>query len=89
MAGAPLGNDNRAKGKMFYDALRKALVQNPHRLDKITDTLITAAEAGEAWAVKEIMDRMDGKAVQVTQMENADGTPLLAGIQVSFIKPSE
>ena len=86
---APLGNDNRAKGKMFYDALRKALVQNPHRLDKITDTLITAAEAGEAWAVKEIMDRMDGKAVQVTQMENADGTPLLAGIQVSFIKPSE
>jgi len=89
MAGAPLGNDNRAKGKMFYDALRKALVQNPHRLDKITDTLITAAESGEAWAVKEIMDRMDGKAVQVTQMENADGTPLLAGIQVSFIKPSE
>lgn len=89
MAGAPIGNNNAAKTKMFYHALRKALVQNPHRLDKITDTLITAAEAGESWAVKEIMDRMDGKAVQVTQMENSDGTPLLAGIQVSFVKPSE
>jgi hypothetical protein len=42
---------------------------------------------GEAWAVKEIIDRLDGKAVQTTQMENSDGTPLLSGIQVMFVRP--
>ena len=86
---APIGNTNAAKGKMFYDALRKALVQNPQRLPRIVEALLTQAEAGEAWAVKEVIDRLDGKAIQINQMENADGTPLLSGIQVTFIKPPE
>ena len=45
------------------------------------------AEEGEPWAIKEIIDRVDGKAIQATTIENADGTPLLGGIQVTFIKP--
>jgi hypothetical protein len=51
--------------------------------------LITQAEMGEAWAVKEIIDRLDGKAVQTNQVENSDGTPLLSGIQVMFVKPQD
>ena len=86
---APIGNTNAVKGKMFHDALRKALVQNPQRLPRIVEALLTQAEAGESWAVKEVIDRLDGKAIQINQMENADGTPLLAGIQVTFIKPPE
>jgi len=85
--GAPLGNTNGAKGKMFYDALRKALVQNPTRLPRIVEQLLTQAEAGEPWAVKEVIDRLDGKAIQVNQMENADGSPILNAIQVTFVKP--
>jgi hypothetical protein len=39
--------------------------------------------------VKEVIDRLDGKAVQINQMENTDGTPLLSGIQVMFVKPQD
>lgn len=84
---APIGNNNKAKGKMFYDALRKALVQNPTRLPRIVEQLLAQAEAGEPWAVKEVIDRLDGKAIQVNQMENADGSPILNAIQVTFVNP--
>jgi len=86
---APIGNTNAVKGKMFYDKLRKRLTQEPHRLERIVNELITQAEAGEAWAVKEVIDRLDGKAVQTTEMQNSDGTPILSGIQVMFVKPDE
>lgn len=84
---APLGNQNAVKGKMFYDKLRKCLVQEPHRLENIVNQLVSQAEAGEPWAVKEVIDRLDGKAVQINQMENADGSPILNAIQVTFVKP--
>ena len=86
---APIGNTNAIKGKMFYDKLRKVLVQEPHRLESIVNQLITQAETGEAWAVKEVIDRLDGTAVQTTEMQNSDGTPILSGIQVMFVKPQE
>jgi hypothetical protein len=86
---APIGNTNAVKGKMFYDKLRKRLTQEPHRLERIVNELITQAEAGEAWAVKEVIDRLDGKAVQTTEMQNSDGTPLLSGIQVMFVRPND
>ncbi len=72
--GAPVGNQNSKKGKLFYDALRVALVQEDRKkLRKITDKLVQAAEEGEPWAVKEIMDRMDGKPVNTTELSGADG----------------
>jgi len=89
MSGAPLGNTNAAKGKMFYDQLRKIAVQNPERLRNVAETLFNAAELGEPWAVKELIDRFDGKPTQQTELTGADGESLLAGIQVTFIKPNE
>lgn len=87
--GAPIGNQNNAKGKVFYDALRKQLVQSPDKLEKVAEGLIEAAMAREPWAVKELMDRMDGKAVQFQEITGAEGSPLLTGIEVTFVKPSE
>jgi hypothetical protein len=72
--GAPVGNQNGKKGKLFFDALRVALVQEDRKkLRKITEKLIEAAENGDAWAVKEIMDRMDGKPVNTTELSGVDG----------------
>ena len=88
-AGAPIGNKNASKGKLFFGELRKVLVQeDAKRLRAIAEKLVKSAEAGEAWAVKEIMDRMDGKPLQATSIENPDGTAI-TGIQVTFVKPSE
>jgi hypothetical protein len=88
-AGAPLGNNNAAKGKMFYDQLRKIAVQEPTKLREVAEGLFEAARAMEPWAVKELIDRLDGKAVQQTELTGAEGAPLLQGIQVTFVKPNE
>jgi hypothetical protein len=89
MAGAPEGNKNSAKGKLFHGELRKVLVQeDARRLRAIAENLVKAAEDSEPWAIKEIMDRMDGKAIQATEITGADGEPL-TGIQVTFVKPNE
>ena len=86
--GAPEGNDNARKGKMFYDQLRKVLVQNDQfKLRKISDKLVEAAEKGEAWAIKEIMDRMDGKPIAVQELQGVDGSQLKAGFTLIFEEP--
>jgi hypothetical protein len=89
MAGAPIGNNNGTKAKLFYDALRKHVVQNPDKLPQIVEGLVEAAVAREPWAVKEVVDRLDGKAVQFQEITGAEGSPLLTGIEVTFVKPSE
>jgi hypothetical protein len=72
--GAPIGNQNGKKGKLFYNQLRKALVQEDSRkLRTIADKLVDAAEQGEPWAIKEVIDRVDGKAVQATEISGIDG----------------
>ena len=85
--GAPIGNKNGTKGKLFYDQLRKIAMQDPHKLRNVAEGLFAAAEAMEPWAVKELLDRLDGKAVQQTELTGAEGAPLLNGIQVTFVKP--
>jgi len=87
--GGQLGNQNAAKSRMFYDKLRLVLTQEPHRLRDIAEQLVKKAEEGEAWAIKELIDRVDGKAHQAVALENADGSSILTGIQVTFIKPNE
>jgi hypothetical protein len=75
--GAPKGNDNARKGKLFYNELRKALVQQDQiNLRRIADKLVEKAIDGEPWAVKEIMDRVDGKAIQATEISGTDGEDL-------------
>lgn len=84
--GAPIGNTNGVRGQLFKEQLRKVFATEPHRLRAIANMLISKAEEGEPWAVREIMDRIDGKAVQAMTVSNEDGSPLLAGIKVEFIK---
>ena len=88
--GAPIGNQNGAKGRLWNDALRMAIAQDDRvRVRKAVEKLLDLAAEGEPWAIKELADRLDGKPVQQTVLENSDGSPLLAGIQVTFVKPSE
>jgi hypothetical protein len=88
--GAPLGNQNGKKGKLFYDQLRVALVQeDKKRLRNIAEKLVKAAENGDAWAIKEIIDRVDGKAIQATEISGVDGADLanLQTINIVLRKP--
>ena len=38
-------------------------------------------------AAKDTIDRLDGRAVQKTEVSGADGAPLFNAIQVSFVRP--
>jgi flagellar hook-basal body complex protein FliE len=87
------GNQNAKKGKLFADQLRKVLVQNDAlKLRQVTEKLVDAAVEGEPWAVKEVIDRMDGKAVQATEISGPDGSEFVKGIGFMFVdgndKPS-
>jgi len=87
--GAPVGNDNAKKGKLFYDQLRRVLVQNDQlKLRQVSEKLVDAAIEGEPWAVKEIIDRMDGKPVAVQEIQGPDGTQLKAGFVLTFEEPN-
>jgi hypothetical protein len=74
LGGAPKGNQNAAKPKIITEAIRKHLIQNPEKADKIVAVLIEKAIAGDMPAIKELMDRLEGKAVQsVEQNTNLTG----------------
>lgn len=45
--------------------------------------LVQLAIAGEGWAIKEILDRVEGKAVQPLEHSGADGTGLEFTIQIA------
>ena len=87
--GAPLGNDNAKKGKLFYDQLRRVLVQDDQlKLRKVSEKLVDAAIKGEPWAVKEIMDRMDGKPIDIQEIQGPGGLELKAGFVLTFEEPN-
>ena len=87
--GAPVGNTNGVRGQLFKEQLRRVFAHEPHRLKNIANMLISKAEEGEPWAVREIMDRIDGKAIQAMTVANEDGSPLLSGIKIEFVKPND
>lgn len=96
--GAPKGNTNAAnkpEKMLFLSAVKKAMEADTiaGKIDRVrlaAESLLDQAASGEEWAIKELANRLDGKAVQATTISNPDGTPLLNGIEVSFVtrKPS-
>ena len=69
-AGAPLGNNNPFKGKLWRAAINNALEIRGRgaRMDalvKIADKLISLAHLGSMPAIRELGDRLDGKPAQM------------------------
>ena len=59
-----------SKSKPWQDALRRALLQSDAKmLRKLADALIKKASEGDVAALKEIGDRVDGKAVQQVEQK--------------------
>lgn len=67
-SGAQPGNQNAAKGKEFRQALKRVMARRSGNvsagLEKIAEQLLDAADLKEQWALREIMDRIDGKPAQ-------------------------
>ena len=70
MAGAPKGNKNSSlENRLWADTIRRAATQDPKKLRKIADNLLTLAEGGDIQAMREIGDRLDGKPHQTIAAE--------------------
>lgn len=65
MAGT-LGNTNSSKNnRLWGDTIRRAVAQSDmERLRRIAEKLLDKAEEGDLAAIKELGDRLDGKAAQ-------------------------
>jgi hypothetical protein len=72
-----VNNPNGArKERLFYSALRLALDEK--RLRRIAEKLVKLAEAGEPWAMRELVDRLDGKPVQAIAVDKEERIKLIA-----------
>ena len=78
------GNQN-AKKKPFTEQMKRFILANPQKMEKIIEGLFKEAEEGNLAAAKEIMDRVEGKAVQATEISGPDGAELVKGIGFMFI----
>lgn len=64
-SGAQPGNKNAAHDKPWSAAIRKAILANDGKqLRAIADKVVAKAVEGDMQAIKEIGERLDGKAVQ-------------------------
>ena len=74
--GRPVGSTAE---KPFRDMLRLVIndaKDDKKRLRKIAESLASKAEDGDIQAIKEIADRLDGKAVQQSEHGGLDGGPI-------------
>ena len=68
--GAPKGNKNQSKTKPWTEALTRALLEKDgKKLRAIADKLVEEAMDGDIQAIKEIGDRVEGKAMQSVEQK--------------------
>ena len=93
--GAPLGNTNGAKAKLWSAAIHRALeargsrLDQKNALDELAGTLLDKAAEGDMSALKEIGDRLDGKAAQSVAIGNEGDSPfMIEEIVRTIVRPA-
>jgi len=91
-----LAAPNNPKGaksdKLWRDAIQRAVKRRlngegePQALDRLADALVTKGLEGDIPAIKEIGDRLDGKAAQSIMTDDENGPIKL---EITWAKSSE
>jgi len=79
VAGAPLGNSNYTNGRIWKEAILRALKKRSRgdrieALDELAETLLRACDKGDIPALRELGDRLEGKATQ--SIVGGEGPPI-------------
>jgi hypothetical protein len=83
MAGAPIGNKNACKGKVWADALHRAIAQDQgNRVRLAAEKLLDEASRGQQWAIRELADRLDGRPRQ----ESSFGAQIASGNSIITVR---
>jgi hypothetical protein len=71
MAGAPIGNQNATRGRVWRQAIERALERRSKsradgiaEIDALADQLLTLVAQGDLQALKEFGDRIEGRPAQ-------------------------
>lgn len=87
--GAPTGNQNAAKAKVWTAAIERALEKRgknrANALDDLAEKLLLRCDSGDITALKELGDRIDGKPAQA--IVGVDGGNLIVEV-VRFANPN-
>jgi len=88
---AAIGNNYAGKSKRWLNAIDKALERRcksngQKALIEIAEKMLTAADNGESWAIKELGDRIDGKSAQSVTLLGDEEHPVVVK-EVSFVSP--
>lgn len=93
--GAPRGNQNAAKAKVWHAAIMRALERRKPAdervaaIDELADKLLDLVSRGDLGALKEFGDRLDGKPAQaVTVAGDEDGGAIRLSLSVSYADPA-
>lgn len=80
LGGAPIGNKNATKNRVWTLAIQKAVAGRSSKADKLSalvelaDKLLDKCAEGDMTALKELGDRLEGRPVQA--IANPDGSNL-------------
>lgn len=92
MAGAPLGNKNAAKPRIWQQAIERALetrtksrIDGKKEIDALAEKLLDAVASGDLAALKEFGDRIDGKPAQQVQVSGDPDAPLHTHSKVELV----
>jgi hypothetical protein len=90
MAGAPKGNQNAAKAKVWSAAINRALERRVSErgpaIDDLADKLLSLCDQGDLAALKELGDRLDGKPAQAI-VGDADADPIQVKGLIDLVRP--
>jgi len=89
--GAPIGNKNAAKAKLWHGAILRAVKKRSasddlEYLDDLAEKLLDACAQQDLPALKELGDRLDGKSHQSIDVGNPDGTSLFSKVERVIIE---
>ena len=75
--GAPLGNKNATKNRPWAEAINRVLLaEDGKKMRALAEKLVDAALAGDVPALKEVGDRVDGKALNALEISGNPDEPL-------------
>jgi hypothetical protein len=92
--GAPVGNQNAAKAKVWRAAIMRALERRKpaderiQAIDELAEQLINLVAAGDLGALKEFGDRLDGKPAQAIIGGDEDDPPLKLKGVIDLVRPT-
>lgn len=86
-----VSNPSGRNGKQFKAALNVAIRRaegDKIMLARIAEALVDKAASGDVQAIKEVADRLDGKAVQATEISGPEGGEIPIGrVEWHVVKP--